>query len=220
MLGSDPLWKAESHLTIGGDKPADVYRIGRYSVHVFKDGTVAYRTATYSERRASDLPGIDIEDGKITIPVEDFVPIILRALTPVDLAIELWKDKDVREAFMDALAGDFETAVTQQDRNAFLARVKETVHNARLHRVAEYLRKLEYEVSQNWHLTHEIDRINRLLAHRDYRDAEGKIVQIAPPRFDPQFNIGGTAWNDARTHWREEIGKVFAEPDETKAVTQ
>jgi len=199
---------------IGGDNPAVVFRIGKYEVIVPGEDRddITYRVPYHTNTNPrSTLPNMDITDGEIRIPLSDLVDETLSRLEPVELAQALWSNKEVREAFCDALTGGWNSEFTDQERRRVLRELKEAVHSTAQDKLVASMAKLEYDVSKRSFFYHEVNRVNESLqeSERQLRRSTGNEA-LALPRLkhedhDPDFKIGGKHWNDARDHWRSEV---------------
>lgn len=206
--------KAASKSMIGGDNPAVVFRIGKYEVIVPGEDRddITYRVPYHTNTNPrSTLPNMDITDGEIRIPLSDLVDETLSRLEPVELAQALWSNKEVREAFCDALTGGWNSEFTDQERRRVLRELKEAVHSTAQDKLVASMAKLEYDVSKRSFFYHEVNRVNESLqeSERQLRRSTGNEA-LALPRLkhedhDPDFKIGGKHWNDARDHWRSEV---------------
>jgi hypothetical protein len=216
MFGwGDRSTKADVKHRIGGDNPARVVSVGygQYEVTVPDDpeAEITYKKPHYT---ASDprqtFPNMEVRDGEMRIPIDDIVSAVLARVEPVEIAIALWANDDVRSEFMDALVTRYnERNIGDEDRRKFLAGVKEAVHSKALDRLASAAAKLEYEFSRKWSFYHEINRVNEMLRAREYTDHEGNPIQLQHKDNDAIFKIGGVVWNGARDHWREEALRLF-----------
>ena len=199
---NDAPTKADGNSTVNGNP---VYQIGKYDVTVHPDKSVTYKQRwTHSTDPRATFPNMEVADGEIRIPVTDLVGLILSRLDPVDLARALWTDDGVKEAFMDCLVHRYnEQGIDDADRRKFLSGVKEAVHSKALDALGSTMASLEYDVSKRSFFYHEINRIN------DWLHEQGYEVRLKHEDNDPDFKIGGTHWNEARTYWREEVAKRF-----------
>jgi hypothetical protein len=124
-------------------------------------------------------------------------------------------------------------------RRKFLAAVKETVHEAALDNLASKMASIEFEGTRNWHVDHEIIRINRVLERMNVRvipaqagdpqstTEEGALLQfqrLDAPVKQPDgsyqrgdLEIGGRAWDEAREFWRKEVLRQFPKPPKEAA---
>lgn len=219
---SDRPTKAVSRSLIGGDTPAAVFRIGKYDVTVPGEDRddITYRVSYHSQTNPrSTLPNMDISDGEIRIPLSDLVDETLSRLDPVELAQALWSNKEVREAFCDALTGGWNSEFTDQERRRVLRELKEAVHSTAQDKLAASMAKLEYDVSKRAFFYHDVNRVNESLheTERQLRHSTGNEA-LSLPRLkhedhDPDFKIGGKHWNDARDHWRKDLAARFAIPE-------
>jgi hypothetical protein len=220
----DRATKAELKHRIGGDSPCRVVSVGHgtYEVTIPDDPEI---DVTYQSpyRRPSDprqtFPNMEVRDGEMRIPLDDIVGAILARVEPREIAVALWQDDEVKAEFMDALAVRYsERGLGDGDRRKFLASVKEAVHDAALDKLASAMAGLEYAIAKNYYLHTEIRRINDTLEHYGVtRPPRGDEVGPQPLRIKDEshvgeFKIGGTAWNEARDHWRAEIRERFPAP--------
>ena len=235
--------KAEVKHLIGGEKPAAVYRIGRYEVTVpGAELDVTYRSP-YDRQTdpRSTFPNMEVTDGEIRIPVTDMVDEILSRIEPVELAQALWQNDDVKREFMSCLTTRYsEQGIGDADRRKFIADVKEAIHDKALDVLASTMAKLEYEMDRRAQHYHEIIRINDVLREHDVKvgrsrkDGAGEwFTEMVPLQFDQldrapkndsggftrgELEIGGKAWEEARTFWRAEVAKRFPLPDLEEAA--
>lgn len=207
--------RAEVAHSIGGDKPATVYRIGRYEITVPEGGgDVTYRVPShYGSDPRRVLPNMEIADGEIRIPITDLVGEVLTRLDPRELAGALWQNAEVRDAFMGCLARDWsDDAIGEADRRAFLVKVREAVHDAAVDRLFQKVAGLEHDASQRWRVWQVIRDANEALRVNGATWPSGRPLQLAEPGDEPAFKIGGASWNEAREHWRAELAKLFPGP--------
>lgn len=199
--------KVEPMHTIGGERPARVYSIGRHNVTVYDDGEVtAHQPSGYQGDPRRSLPNMEIIDGQVRIAMEDLIDEILARIEPEELAVSLWAHDEVRERFMEALAERFsQDNVGDKDRRAFVDKVKEQIHDKALDDLHSVMAKMEYTISTGWSCWQEIRACNEWLERCDVRDSEGNAYRLKDPSFNDQFQIGGATWNEARDHWRHEI---------------
>ena len=200
----------ESKLTVGiGDDAYKVYKIGRYDVHVYSDGKLAYKASYgYQGNPTDTFPNMEVVDGVLQIPIEDITDQILARAEPRELARALWQNDEVREQFMECLVDGFD-GLTDADQRTFIAKVKEAVHSTALDKAASKLASLEYEHGKRFSFWQEIDRINDTLRNLDVRLSDGSLLRMRDPTQTDQFKIGGQVWNEARDHWRHEIRQIF-----------
>lgn len=218
---------------IGGDEPKAVYKVGQYEVTV--PGSELEITYSVPYHRQTDprsvFPGMEVTDGEIRIPVVDVVDEILSRISPVELALALWQDNDVKAEFISCLTENYNNGnILDADRRSLIDGVKAAIHSAALDRLAGTMSKLEWEVNQRSHFYQEIQRINETLKHyevmvdRYVTDDNGnrvlKKVHLEftaidrPAKTETGFEkgeleIGGKAWNEAREFWRNEVMKRF-----------
>jgi len=145
--------KAEVKHRIGGDMPARVVSVGygQFEVTIPDDPEqdVTYKKPYgYRGRPQDTFPNMEVQDGSLTIPLDDIVSSILARVEPADIAVALWADKDVRDCFIEAMTTRYsQMNIGDADRRQFLAQVKEAVHSKALDGLAEKMAKLEYEYS-------------------------------------------------------------------------
>lgn len=231
---------------IGGDAPARVFEVGSYVVTVPNDPE-AQATYVHKHRHYEKVdvvfPNMSVGDGAITIPVDDFVPLILNRLDPADIAQALWAVDEVRARFIEAATSRYsESNIHDRDRRDLLAGLKKTVHSVALDRLADKLFSAEYSVLKHAHHWDEVGRINQILRDLDvkvqrasYIDGKHAGTEAVLLQFDTreqsvklpdgsrtqrgELEIGGLAWEQAREFWRAEISKLFPAPaeDDTNA---
>lgn len=216
--------KAEVKHRLGGENPARVVSVGHghYEVTIPDDpeAEVTYRTPHY---RSSDprqtFPNMEVRDGEMRIPLDDIVSAILARVEPAEIAKALWQDDNVKAGFMEGLAERYSySGLDDGDRRKFLDSVKETVHDAALDKLSSAMAGLEYAIAKGYYLHSQISDINDTLAHYEVtRPPRGDEQGPQPLRIKcesqvGEFKIGGTAWNEARDHWRTEIRQRFPIP--------
>ena len=212
---------AEVKYRLGGETPARVVTIGYGSYEVTipdnPDADVTYKKPrhTYGDPRTA-FPNMEVTDGVMRIPLDDIVSAILARVKPVDIAVSLWADEEVREQFIYAMGERYSSSnIGDKDRRKFLSEVKEAIHSKALDRLAGAMAKLEYTHSGKFSVWREVDRINNTLEHygvtRPPRgDEDGpQPLRISDPTRDGQFSIGGEVWNEARDYWRDEVARLF-----------
>lgn len=195
-----------------GTIKSSVFEVGQHTVTIDGDiESIRYRrTYGQSTDPRRTLPNMEIADGEIRIPVTDLVEETLRRLDPADLARALWSEsEEVRAAFMDCMRERYESGITEADRRAFLASVKEAVHAPSLDALNSKLNGLEYAARNTTHFSHQIYELNNYLRQREIKGYDGETLQIRAPDADPDFKIGGTHWDEARDYWRAETAKLF-----------
>jgi hypothetical protein len=231
MFGwADRATKATLRHNIGGENPGRVFTIGfgQYEVTVPDDreADVTYQSPYYRSSNPRDtFPNMEIRDGEMRLPLEDIVSTILARVEPAEIAVALWGDDGVRTEFMDALVTRYnERNICDGDRRKFLAGVKEAVHSKALDQLAASMASLEYAIAKNYYLHSKISAINETLAHYGVtRPPRGDETEPQPLRIQDEsqigeFKIGGTAWNEARDHWRGEVLRQFPMPVPEKEV--
>lgn len=192
-----------------GDEAYQVYKIGRYDVHVYADGKVAYKRSYGHHGKPTDtFPNMEISDGVLQIPIEDIADQVLARAEPQEIARALWQNDDVRAQFMECLVDAFD-GLTDDDRRTFLAKVKDAVHSKALDTTASKLSALEYDAGKRFSFWSELHAINHRLRDFDVRWPDGSLLQMRDPTNSDQFKIGGQVWKEARDHWRHEIREVF-----------
>lgn len=226
--------KASVKHHIGGDEPAVVYGIGKYEVTVPGDEReVTYRVPSHHRTDPrSALPNMEVTDGEIRVPITDLVDEILSRIEPVELAVALWQNDEVKAEFMSCLSTRWsQMGPGDPDRRKFLADVKEAVHDKALDKLAGAMASIEHDMNRRAHYWQEIQNINRQLAELDVRVNRGRTNEAGEWVTEPvllQFNdlerstkdengkatrgeleIAGKSWNEARAHWRDEIDKRF-----------
>lgn len=158
--------EVKHHISDGEAITATVYEIGRYVVTVSGPDApeVTYRTSRdhmqADPRKA--FPSMEVEDGVLRIPVEDFVPLILSRLEPLEIAQALWQEDGVKSEFMDCLAPCYSRGgIGDDDRRRFLAKIKEAIHSKALDRVASAAQALEHRA----HQVYQLERWAREIIH-------------------------------------------------------
>jgi hypothetical protein len=235
--------KAKLKHVAGGDQPRAVFEIGEYEVEIpttvsekdehgndrYAEPAVTYRSKyRHTTDPRATLPGLEVSDGQIRIEITDLVGLVLSRLDPVDLARALWSNSDVRREFLHCLSDRYASDdFSDLDRCNFLAAVKETVHQTALNKLTTIMAAQDFDVSRYFHLCHEIQRINQVLARLDVRvpsetGAESALLQfnsldISLKQPDGGYKrgdleIAGRAWNEARDFWRREVLKQFPMP--------
>lgn len=216
--------KAEVKHYIGGDKPARVLTIGQYEITVPADDPEADITYTVPSRfRDSDprgaFPNMEVRDGEMRIPLDDIVSAILARVEPVEVAVALWANDEVRDEFVSAMVERYsQMNVGDPDRRKVLDGLQEAVHSKALDTLSSKMASLEYSVSKRSYLHSEIDRINETLAYYEVtRPPRGDEVGPQPLRIKgeqqvPEFAITGIAWNRAQAFWRAEVLRQFPMP--------
>jgi hypothetical protein len=228
--------KATIRHRIGGDKPAIVYHVGGHLVTVPVTGDeepeVTYVTERYGSDPRQDFPNMKVCDGELRLPIDDLVGAILSRIEPEELAVALWANDDVRARFIEALTNQWSgDNVSDADRRGVLAGIKEAVHSKALDKLASAMSSIEYAVCRDAHYWDEVQRINERLRNLDVRvcayagqDAEGRSVyEDRLLQFDArehavnkdgvftrgELEVGGRAWSEAISHWREQVLKYF-----------
>lgn len=213
--------RAEVHHLIGGDNPARVVTIGygQYEVTIPNDpeADVTYRKPSYtSGDPRQTFPNMEVRDGAMEIPLDDIVSAVLARVKPHEIAVALWADDEVRSEFIHAMATRYsEMNIGDADRRKFLAEVKEAVHSKALDRLGDAMAKLEYEYSGRFSVWQEVGKINDTLIHYEVTrpprgEEEGpQPLRMTDPTNGDQFKIGGEVWTEARSHWREEVARLF-----------
>lgn len=193
--------------TIGGERPARVYSVGRHVVTVYDDGEVTtHQPYGYRGDPRKWLPNMEIIDGQIRIAMEDLIDEVLARIEPEELAVTLWANDDVKERFMEALSERWtHDSVDDGDRRKFLDKVKEAVHDQALDKLAGVMAKLEYGLSSAWSAWKTIDDCNRTLENYDIKHQDGTPFRLKDVTNYGEFSIGGKAWNEARDNWRQEV---------------
>lgn len=215
--------KVEAQHRITGDNPRRVFQIGKYRVEVPDDpeADATYHVPSYGRGEPTEprahFPNMEVRDGEMRIPLEDFAAAVLSRVEPTEIAVALWQDADVRAEFMDALTRRWnERGIDDGDRRKFLAGIKEAIHSKALDEFAYTAQKLERAFGAKWFFYHEVNSVNQRLHEAGYEDREGNPIRLRHEDSDPVFKISGANWNEAREHWRQEAEKMIAAPAEVE----
>ena len=125
---------------------ARVFNVGGYTVTVPDDvDEPAKVTHQYNKWGASEnpMPNMSFSDGEMRIPVEDFADLILRRVPAVELAEGLWRDDDVREAFVECMVNRYRGAVDDADRRAVLLGLQQEIYAKSIDQAIERLNDKE-----------------------------------------------------------------------------
>jgi hypothetical protein len=193
-----------------------VYSVGKYDVSVHPDGSVTYMSDRNTGPGAN-MPEVVVDFDEIRFRIEDFVPLILSRLEPVELAEHLWRDQDTRDQFMHFMTSQYnDPEFSDDDRRAFLSSVKATVHNEALDKAVNRLRAMECEFAKAHNYRNQMNRINRHLEVMNVRGHDGKLTQfdMFADIHNPFLKVGGEAWEAALEYWRGVVAKVFLAPEE------
>jgi hypothetical protein len=227
--------KIDPRYHVGGDTPARVFEVGSYTITVPNDpDQQATYTHKYHDYKKVDsvFPNMDVSDGSIRIPVEDFVPLILQRLEPSEIAVALWDDSDVRAAFVEAATERYsQMNIGDVDRRALLAGLKEEVHSVALDRLASTMHTQEYAARERAHFynrAHTFGHFWRAVLEtlERYPDARAAVIQghgEAPFEYKSEdareWDIGGKHWNESQQYWRAEVLRQFPAPVADDDVT-
>jgi len=202
-----------------GTPDGRVVIIGKYEVTVPND-TAADVTFRAPEKGWDQkdprqaIPGMEVIDGEVRIPIEGLVPVILERMEPFEVARALWQDDGVRWEFVSCLATRYsDEGVTDTDRRKWLHAVKSAVHDKALDDLASVMNKLEYAVSKQSFFYHEVNRINDMLRDMNCLARDGSVMQLRHDTADREFDVGKKFWNEAREYWRKEVLGRFPAPD-------
>lgn len=237
MFGWDGKRRAErvGTSTVKDGKTWAVYRFGRYTIEIdvsadLRDNDVSDDAVTYrTDRTTESRPHVEITDDQVCIDVTDLCLVALDSLGPEVVASHLWREEEVRRAFLERLTAGYSVdwgGVTvdsdiMRSRREFLAAVQERVWEGDVHRLAERLTETERGYRRQ-HTEHRLAR--RIL---DYiRDAEGslsdeyvrnpllKTIIRACQQADGLEYSGYQTSTEARDHWRRAVERLIARPPE------
>jgi hypothetical protein len=194
-----------------GETPT--YEVGRHTVTVHPDGSLTYSSNSYrSADPRKTFPNMEVTDGKLEIPIEDMVDLILTRIDPVELAESLWSHEDVRAAFIETFTDHYRGVFTPAERRAFLSEVKEAIHSPRLDELANSMRDMEHNLSIRFQYWQQVENANRILRDLDVNMPSGSPMQLQNLERSGDLEFGGTLWNEARDWWRAEMLKQFPIP--------
>lgn len=231
MFGwSDRPTNVEVRNFIGGEDPAATFTVGQYEIilrgpamvpdmELSVSYTVPGRSKLTDYHGKSTFPNMEVSDGVLRLPVDDIVEAVLSRVEPSEIALVLWRDADVRERFIEAMATHYDDALSDADRRAFLAKVKEAVHSAALDKLAGKMAEREYGHAERFSVYQEVGNVNSTLAAYEVTrppraGEEGpQPLRMRDPTQGGEFRIGGEAWTEARSFWRGEVGKQFPLPE-------
>lgn len=169
---------------------------------------------------------VRVQDGELTFPLEDLVPLVLERLDIRGLSAMICGDEEARRALLDALVTRYnENGIEDQDRRYWLAKVQETIHDKALDRFVDAMTGIERTASQMGYramgdiaydnvLRHELERAGvapeaALEASRRYHPEQG-LIDMKPYVWNVGFGQG--AWHEAREFWRAKAAELFAAP--------
>ena len=217
----------------------DVYKVSssRFATYLVKvpPGTQVFiKNDRYATSPGTDikriLPNIECDGDALVIPLLYLAQVMLKMSPPKEIAQALWAESDaVREAFMHCMTNRYtDGTLSDKDRRAFLAGVKQEIHSEQLDKACNAICNLEYETQSKarafdrladqcklWsdlhcYLEHYLDPILYEEVKRSY-----------PPKLDykdPEYEayqIGGRRWEEARDFWRQEMMAKFPGPEKT-----
>jgi hypothetical protein len=226
--------KLDQAYIVGGETPAQVFELGSYTIIVpYNPDQQATYTHKYRNYKNTDtvFPNMDVSDGCIRIPVEDFVPLILQRLEPSEIAVALWEDSDVRAAFIEAATTRYsQMNIGDDDRRALLAGLKESVHSVALDKLADAMHTQEYAARERAHYYNRAHTfggfyrsvLETLESHPEAREhvvrCHGEKPFSHTNEDAREWDIGGKHWNESRHYWRKEVLRQFPAPVEAQEV--
>jgi hypothetical protein len=199
-----------------GDGDAPTFEVGQYIVTRHADGSLTYkdRWRQPSTDPRHTLPNLSITDGKMEILIEDLVDTMLTRIEPVELAHGLWTNEDVRAEFIEVFVLTYLNEFTDGERRKFLTKVKEVVHSTEIGQLISTMTNMEHDFAKKFNSFRYVDAVNRALIDLDVRREDGTLLQMKHPDYDPEFSIGGKAWNEALAFWRGAIVSRFPSPQD------
>ncbi len=204
---------------------------GEYTITVdVVDGEteVTYRHKTrHTSRPDHTFENMVIEGGVMKIPVSDMAAEVLKRLAPVDLALALWENQEVKDAFVECIGARWDGLWTDDDRRKILHSIKESVHDQALDKLgAFFANTLEHAARNRTHYMHSLGEADTAIRryeedvvalwNRSWPDLEApelpKLPRVKHIDHDPEYRIGGKHWNEARDYWRKLVAERFLGP--------
>lgn len=219
-----------------------VFRVGGYSITVpdshDEPAKVAHCYRSWG-RSENPMPNLSFSDGEMRIPVEDFADLILRRVPAAELAEGLWRDDEVREAFVECMIQRYRGSVEDGDRRKVLAGLQTEIYAKAIDRAIERLNTAEsnlrgdsnrsrWEGLQMGHysgiyerykttlyemrekgLIDDVEVSRRLKAHTEPEDLKKYFYTLADPVVSESV---GPEWRESRDYWRATLQAFFPEP--------
>lgn len=196
-----------------------------------KDGETYLEIASESYySNASDpkrhFPSMSVDSGQIRISIEDLVPVMLERMDPIDIAMGLCDNRDVREAVVDHLAESwYGSSFDDNDRYRFLNKIKERLHDSRVGRFAQVMGNVEHEMSKLAMRHQQMIAFNHVLKVYGARYPDGREVEfdVPPLPIDVGIHLSTGTWAEARDYWRKRVEEMFpfiADPEPVAETTE
>jgi hypothetical protein len=226
-----------NHQMIRDGVEQPIYKIGKYNVQINYSKRIVYVSEPDRPERIDQ--SISLMDGVLNVDFSFIVEEVLRKCDPIEIARGMCEDADVREHFIESLAERWsQDNVGDAERRKFLTKVGCAVNEITVDRLADTMRKWEYEFCRRAYVDEHVSNINRTLRELNvmvqgpstYSSSvpgeweRGPDVLLQMRRLDERTTdadgksipgpvaITGQAWEQARTYWRDEIGRLFPPP--------
>ena len=172
------------------------------------------------------FPSMTVEQGQVHISIEDFVPLILERMEPIEVAIGLCQNSDIREEVVDQLASLWSSdTFTDDDRRRLLRGIKERLHTCRINVLARHMQGIEYEMSKLAQHHQQMIAFNHVLDVYGARRPDGSKVEfdVPPLPIDVAISLSKGTWAEARDYWRQRVEEMFQfipDPEPETAETE
>ncbi|MDB5177547.1 MAG: hypothetical protein JWN75_1215 [Candidatus Saccharibacteria bacterium] len=248
LIGEGAVATDESDAATRYKRNGRVYEVNDVKITVWDDGVVTaqkdrWRTGSSDPRRA--LPGLEVQEGELRIPLQDLAGIILERIPPDELARDLLSVEEVRTEMLEQLSRRWHSDyVSEEDRRKFLAGIKEAIHSQQIDRLETKLNELEQAgrtaaSHQRWkkaesniykslyEYTEQLIRGDNVEYHNDPRYKHFVQCNLAPEALnrdlaelqDPiDLESVGPQWHESRAYWRTKLEEHFPDPKPKEQV--
>ena len=228
------------HEIVNGDRKGTVHSLNEFDITVWEDGDVTAKRKYYaSGDPGKHFPNMSVNDGAITLPIEDLVGFILERISAEELAEGIMADDEARAALVYKMSERYSSPTfTDQDRRQFLTNVQQQIHAEAIGRAVERLNKAEeghrsrndyyrWKTVETGHYRSVYEYSLRLLEGDDGRTKAFTERYIHPDKLDEYIKQErdpivkesvGPQWYESRDYWRKRLEEFFPEPTVTEAA--
>jgi hypothetical protein len=217
------------------DRKGAKYSLHDFDITVWADGEVTARRKHYTSTAPNrHFPNMAVEEGSISLPIEDLVSFILERITPSELADGLIGDDEARESLVHKMSERYASPTfLQGDRRTFLTRVQQQVYAEVLDRVIERLNHAETNkrsrddyyrfkaIEIGWYrglyehalrLVEGDEEKTRAITER-HSSPDQLAAYIKENRDPAAMESAGPQWHESRDFWRKKLMEFFPEPE-------
>lgn len=225
--------KVDHEITIN-DRRGAKYSLNDFDITVWADGAVTAKRKYYTSSSPNKhFPNMTVEDGAISLPIEDLVSFILERITPSELADGIIGDDEAREALVHKMSERYSSPTfLQGDRRAFLTQVQQQVYAEVLDRVIERIHNAEANkrsqddyyrfkaIEIGWYkglYEHALRLVEgspeKTRALTECHSSPDQLAAYIKENRDPiAMESVGPQWHESRDFWRKKLMELIPEP--------